>query len=161
MGAPDGATLDESGQWWWDGSEWQPVNDDLQQPDDWSEDAVEHEQYGDEQFDQEFDPTLASGQVLFDPQPCRWNPNAPGGKVSCDYAIRNGTPSAISDVKIKWTVEDDGKTKTGEKSVTGSLAVGTLSRTGTLAWPFKGHGSINLQIKFNGGQDGDHDKFTL
>ena len=159
MGAPEGATLDESGQWWWDGSEWQPVNDDPAQ--DWSEDDVVHEQWGDELFDENFDPAFAVGQVTFEPQPCRWDPNAPNGNVKVEYNIRNGNSSAITDVKIHWTVVDGDKTKTGDKAVSGSLAAGALSKTGTLSWPFKGPGTLDIQIKFNGGQDGDHDKFTL
>ena len=26
MAVPEGAQLDETGQWWWDGNQWQPVD---------------------------------------------------------------------------------------------------------------------------------------
>jgi hypothetical protein len=165
MGAPEGATLDESGQWWWDGSEWQPVNDDLQQPNDgwqqpndWSEDDVLLEIYGDE-FDHEFDPTIATGQVLFDPQPCKWT--ATSSNVKCDYRIKNGNSSPIANVQINWTVKESGQAdKDGVKTAAASLAAGALS-SGSITWPFTGTGSFLIQIKFDGGQDGDHDQFKL
>ena len=154
MAVPEGAQLDPSGQWWWDGNEWQPVEGEGEF--DWTDFQPELVMEWEELEDNEFVPDQASGQVRFNPD-CAWNDNAPNNKISCTFVVKNETPGPVSDVSVHSTV--NGKSG-GNSPVTRSLAAGATAK-GTLSWPWKPPKmEIVIEIWFGGGPNGGKETHT-
>ena len=155
MAVPEGAELDPTGQWWWDGNEWQPVEGEAEF--DWTDFQPELVMEWEELEDHEFIPDQSSGQVRFNPD-CVWNDNAPGNKISCTFTVKNETPGPVDKVLVKSTVND----KAGmESPATPKLAAGATAK-GTLWWPWKPPKMvIVLQIHFNGGPHGGKETHTV
>lgn len=152
---PEGGQLDESGQWRWDGNQWQPVEGEAEF--DWTNFQPELVLDWEEFEDHDFTPEQASGQVRFNPDGV-WNDNAPGNMISCTFVVKNETPSAVSAVSVRATVNGkDG----GTSPVTRSLAPGATAK-GTLSWPFKPPKmEITLQIFHGGGPNGGRETHTV
>jgi hypothetical protein len=177
MGAPEGATLSDDGYYWWDGAQWQPVDDSAQttntsydgQQQQYGyaqESDQESEQECVDQFYEELSPeaseqlnaaAVSSGQVLFNPQPSSWSATDKG--VTVEYGITNGTSNTIQQVTIHWTVTKNGKATTKDVLVTNALKAGGTAK-GKLTFPGDPLGkTFVLQILFDGGQQGDHDSY--
>ena len=155
MAVPEGAQLDPTGQWWWDGNEWQPVEGEAEF--DWTDFQPELLMEWEELEDHDFVPDQSSGQVRFNPD-CVWNDNGAKNTITCTFVVKNETPGPVTDVSVQSTV--NGKPG-GNSPVTKSLAAGATAK-GKLSWPWNPPKmEIVLQIFFGGGANGGKETHTV